>query len=135
MTNLCKNAAGTECNHLIRPLHDAPTPSMPTQPPSDIQDLIAHSRRLVYGREPTEKTGSEGKESFLDMTLQTVIDEYTRSPELYYMPLVDLPGARHGVHPSRPYVLPADPLAQFYFASVGAIGLYMVYRFMEKAHI
>jgi hypothetical protein len=29
--------------------------------------------------------------------------------------------------------MPADPLAQLYFASLGVVGLFILYRIMEKS--
>jgi hypothetical protein len=34
---------------------------------------------------------------------------------------------------AAPVKMPSDPLAQVYFASLAAVGIYIVYRLMEKS--
>lgn len=125
MTHLCKNASTdmTEYIDITRP-HNKPQ-----QSPSDIQQLIANVRELLGS------THKSTRESFtgVDMTLRTIIDDFGYSPESYYIPLIDISSQIKRWRP-RPYVLPTDLISQTYFASLGAVGLYILYRFMEKTH-
>lgn len=134
MTNLCKNASTdiTGYNSLIMSSSE-PKEDTTTNTSSDIQQLISYVKNLIRGKsESFENIGSSLGET---ITLQTVLDDLAHSPESHYIPLIDLSNSDYGVQPSRPYVLPDDPLIQIYFASLGFVGLYVLYRFMEKSHI
>lgn len=86
------------------------------------------------------------------ITMQTITTDNIRSSETHYVTLADIqnmdpcifPNGRNPVNGencretfqirSEPEVLmPSDPLAQLYFASLGVVGLFILYRLMEKS--
>lgn len=84
------------------------------------------------------------------LTMQTISNNNTKSSETHYVTLVDITNMNpctfsNGKNPvtgkkcSEGFTgyqelgMPDDPLAQLYFASLGALGLLMLYRIMEKS--
>ena len=90
-----------------------------------------------------------------ELTMQTINTDNLKSSETHYVTLVDIknmdpcifPDKRNplvkdsvcretfqtGVSKNAESVLPDDPLAQVYFASLAGVGLYILYRLMEKS--
>jgi len=89
-----------------------------------------------------------------ELTMQTINNDNLKSSETHYVTLVDIknmdpcifPNKRNdlankncneafqtGVAKDAAPVLPEDPLAQLYFASLAGVGLYILYRLMEKS--
>lgn len=90
-----------------------------------------------------------------ELTMQTINTDNLKSSETHYVTLVDIqnmdpcifPDKRNplvkdsvcketfqtGVSKNAAPVLPDDPLAQVYFASLAGVGLYILYRLMEKS--
>jgi hypothetical protein len=71
------------------------------------------------------------------ISMQTITNDNIQSSEKHYVTLSDITGMEPSTFEitSEPQILiPDDPLAQFYFAGLGALGLFMLYRLMEKAH-
>jgi hypothetical protein len=86
------------------------------------------------------------------ITMQTITTDNVRSSETHYVTLADINNMDPCIFPdnknpvtgekcretfqirSEPEVLmPTDPLVQVYFASLGVVGLFILYRFMEKS--
>jgi hypothetical protein len=86
------------------------------------------------------------------ITMQTITTDNIKSSETHYVTLADINNMdpcmfSNGKNPVtgkkcketfenlQPEVLmPSDPLAQVYFTSLGVVGLYILYRLMEKSH-
>lgn len=77
-----------------------------------------------------------------NITMQTINNQNEKSSESHYVTLTDIGDMdpcsfSNGKNPvtkvkcKEGFELPDDPLAQVYFASLGIIGLYIVYRFMQ----
>lgn len=58
--------------------------------------------------------------------------------ETLYVPLLDLstslPVSKLITNGDAPYGLPKDPLIQLYFAGIAGIGIYIIYRLMDKSN-
>jgi hypothetical protein len=86
------------------------------------------------------------------ITMQTITNDNIKSSETHYVTLADITSMdpctfSNGKNPvtgkkciesfqikSEPEILiPDDPLAQLYFASLGIVGLFILYRLMEKS--
>ena len=86
------------------------------------------------------------------ITMQTITTDNVRSSEAHYVTLADITNLDPCIFPDKknpatgqkcketfktngePEILmPADPLAQIYFASLGVVGLFILYRIMEKS--
>jgi len=86
------------------------------------------------------------------ITMQTITSDNVKSSETHYVTLADISNMdpcsfSNGKNPvngqscketfqirSQPEVLmPDDPLAQLYFTSLGVVGLFILYRLMEKS--
>lgn len=85
------------------------------------------------------------------ITMQTITSDNVKSSETHYVTLADIQSMdpctfSNGQNPVtgqkcketfetlHPEVLmPSDPLAQLYFSSLGVVGLYILYRLMEKS--
>lgn len=86
------------------------------------------------------------------VTMQTISVDNVRSTETHYVTLADITNMDPCIFPNKknpvngnncretfttngePEILmPDDPLAQLYFASLGVVGLYILYRIMEKS--
>lgn len=85
------------------------------------------------------------------ITMQTITSDNVKSSESHYVTLVDIADMDPCSFPDKTNpvtqkkcretfatlapetVMPSDPLAQVYFASVGALGLLVLYRLMDKA--
>ena len=86
------------------------------------------------------------------ITMQTITSKNVKSSETHYVTLADINNMdpcmfSNGKNPvtgkkcketfeirSEPEVLmPSDPLAQLYFSSLGVVGLFILYRLMEKS--
>ena len=86
------------------------------------------------------------------ITMQTITTDNVRSSETHYVTLADITNLDPCIFPDKknpvtgqkcketfktngePEILmPTDPLAQIYFASLGVVGLFILYRIMEKS--
>jgi hypothetical protein len=86
------------------------------------------------------------------ITMQTITTDNVRSSETHYVTLADITNIDPCIFPDKknpatgkkcketfknngePEILmPTDPLAQLYFASLGVVGLFILYRIMEKS--
>jgi hypothetical protein len=86
------------------------------------------------------------------ITMQTITTDNIKSSETYYVTLADIQSmdpcifsnkknpvngknCRETFQNLQPEILmPSDPLAQVYLSSLGVVGLYILYRLMEKSH-
>ena len=86
------------------------------------------------------------------ITMQTITSDNVRSSESHYVTLVDITNMDPCTFPDKKnpvtgqkcretfqnlnpeIVMPLDPLAQLYFASLGIVGLFILYRLMEKSN-
>lgn len=112
---------------------------------NDINDLIQYVESLLSGK---SNRHLENKfESFLlldsfwpsskpqhKISVETVLSDNEHSSETHYAPLVDIyTVGRENFHNYNEDFLPDDPLAQVYLASLGILGLFILYRLMEKS--
>jgi hypothetical protein len=85
------------------------------------------------------------------ITMQTITNDNIKSSEKHYVTLADITSmdpcafpngtnpvtgkkCKQGFQNLQPEILiPDDPLAQVYFASLGVLGLFILYRLMEKS--
>lgn len=112
----------------------------------DINKLIEHMELLVNGKE-TETDTSLGfftnwlygsNSPYQSITIKTIGDENTGSSETHYVTLVDKEDDSSDSDDDSEgdddkLVMPRDPIAQLYFATLGVFGLFILYRFMEKS--
>lgn len=86
------------------------------------------------------------------ITLQTITSDNVKSSETHYVTLADITSMDPCIFPNKinpvtkqkckeafenlnpEITFPDDPLAQLYFASLGVVGLFILYRFMEKSN-
>jgi hypothetical protein len=85
------------------------------------------------------------------ITMQTITSDNVKSSESHYVTLADITSMdpctfSNGKNPvtgqkcketfqtyNNEILMPDDPLAQLYFASIGVLGLFILYRLMEKS--
>jgi len=84
------------------------------------------------------------------ITMQTITNDNAKSSESHYVTLTDISAMDPCIFPNgknpvsgqsckesfqttNTVMMPDDPLAQLYFASLGALGLFILYRLMEKS--
>jgi hypothetical protein len=88
-----------------------------------------------------------------ELTMQTINNDNLKSSETHYVSLVDIQNMDPCIFPNKknPYadticketfetrtnndtpLLPEDPIAQLYFLSLAGVGIYILYRLMEKS--
>jgi len=112
----------------------------------DINKLIEHMELLVNGKENDTSLGFftnflyGSKCPYQSITIQTVSDDIVSSPESHYLTLVDKETdnifddtSSDDTSSNHEPVMPGDPIAQLYFATLGVFGLFILYRLMEKS--
>ncbi len=116
----------------------------------DINKLIEHMELLLNGNNKAEKTDTSlgfftnflyGSNSpYQSITIQTINDDNMSSPESHYLTLVDKEtdnifddSSSDDTSSDHETVMPGDPIAQLYFATLGVFGLFILYRLMEKS--
>lgn len=84
------------------------------------------------------------------ITMQTITSDNAKSSETHYVTLADITSMDPCIFPDKKnpvtgnkcretfqtndeILMPDDPLAQIYFASLGVLGLFILYRLMEKS--
>lgn len=84
------------------------------------------------------------------ITMQTITSNNVNSSETHYVTLSDISNidpctfpnkknpvsgqkCRESFENNNEIIMPGDPLAQVYFASLGVVGLFILYRLMEKS--
>lgn len=85
------------------------------------------------------------------ITMQTITSNNVKSSETHYVTLTDITSMDPCIFPNKKNpvtgqkckesfetlnpetIMPEDPIAQAYFASLGVIGLFILYRLMEKS--
>ena len=83
------------------------------------------------------------------ITMQTITSDNVKSSETHYVTLADISSMDPCIFPNKKNpitgqkcretfqnietVMPGDPIAQTYFASLGILGLFILYRLMEKS--
>ena len=116
---------------------------------NDINDLIQYVESLLSGKSNTSSTDRHLENKFESFSLldsfwpsskphhkisvETVLSDNEQSSETHYAPLIDIDP--FGIEKFQNYnedFLPDDPLAQVYLASLGILGLFILYRLMEK---
>jgi hypothetical protein len=103
----------------------------------DINDLIQYMETLVFGKSKKKhlESYSSPNSASKQITMKTIEGDNENSSETHYFPLVDI----NSIHRENfqnngeDFILPEDPLAQLYFASLGLLGLFIFYRLMEKS--
>ena len=114
-----------------------------------INKLIEQMELLVNGKEKESDTSLGFFTNWLygsnypyqSITIKTISDENTGSSESHYVTLVDKEGDNNDSdsdsdsdnEDDNQLVMPGDPVAQLYFATLGVFGLFILYRFMEKS--
>lgn len=113
------------------------------QTSKDINSLIKYMESLVNRNNniDTNDTSLGFLTSFLyvqnpqwyTITMQTLDDDNVNSSESHYVTLVDKEPINDDVFEEDVIMMPRDPIAQLYFASLGVLGLFILYRLMEKS--
>ena len=81
------------------------------------------------------------------LTMQTIDVNNAKSSQTHYVTLADIQSMDPCSFPNKvnpltdqrcreafePYTMPTDPIAQMYFAGVSVLGIYILYRLMDKA--
>jgi len=106
---------------------------------NDMNELIQ------YINEPLDKkffTGSQrinfsDSKGVIPLTMETIETNNNNSSETHFVTLVDI----NNMDPnnikesfSTPLLLPKDPIVQLYFFGLSMIGIYILYKFMEKGN-
>jgi hypothetical protein len=116
----------------------------------DINKLIEHMELLVNGKEREEKQNTPlgfltnflygSNPPYQSITIKTISDENANSSESHYVTLVDKEDDNSDSDSDSDSdsehdepLMPGDPVAQLYFATLGAFGLFILYRLMEKS--
>jgi hypothetical protein len=116
----------------------------------DINKLIEHMELLVNGKETEEKQNTPlgfftnflygSNPPYQSITIKTISDENANSSESHYVTLVDKEDYSSDSdsdidiedEDNEP-LIPGDPVAQLYFATLGVFGLFILYRLMQKS--
>ena len=121
----------------------------------DINKLIENMELLLNGNNKADTTDTSlgfftnflyGSNSpYQSITIQTINDDNMSSPESHYLTLVDKETdnifddsssddtSSDDTSSDHETVMPGDPIAQLYFATLGVFGLFILYRLMEKS--
>jgi hypothetical protein len=106
----------------------------------DINRLIEHMELLVNGNNEVKENDKPlgFLTSFLypksqTVTIQTLADDNINPSENHYVTLIDNENVNKNTFQEDKYVMPCDPVAQLYFATLGVLGLFILYRLMEKS--
>jgi hypothetical protein len=111
----------------------------------DINDLIQYVESLLSRKNNRSLENNSELFTLFDsfwssskphqkISIETVQSDNEHSSETYYAPLTDIKlyGREKFQNYDDEFVLPNDPLAQLYLASLGILGLFILYRLMEK---
>jgi hypothetical protein len=106
------------------------------QTSKDINGLIQYIELLVNGNNKVrinDKHLGFLYPKYQAITMQTLEDDNINSSESHYLTLVDsYPGSEEKFQQDET-LMPGDTIAQLYFASLGILGLFILYRLMEKS--
>ena len=127
---------------------------------TDINGLIHYIELLVSGKNQEQPLGNTNflkmeqindyselsnpsNPSYQELTMQTIDIGGENSSEIQYVTLSDIQnyvpeaknkdGFQNSIATDASPVMSEDPIDQLYFASLCAIGLYILYRIMEKS--
>ena len=115
------------------------------QASKDINRLIEHMELLVNGNNKAQANDkplgfltSFFYPEYQSITMQTIKDDDINSSESHYVTLVDKKvhsdsDSDSDSEDEDEYVMPDDVMAQLYFASLGVLGLFILYRLMQKS--
>jgi len=110
------------------------------QPSKDINRLIENMDLLVNRNKKVQENDKPlgCLTSFLSpqcqgVTIQTIDDDNVNQSESHYVTLVDNEHVNREAFQEYDTVMPGDLTTQVYFASLGVLGLFILYRFMEKS--
>jgi hypothetical protein len=116
------------------------------QASKDINRLIEHMELLVNGNNKAEANDkplgfltSFFYPEYQSITMQTLVDDDVNPSESHYVTLVDKEGDSNDSDSDSDSdsedetVMPRDTIAQLYFASLGVLGLFILYRLMQKS--
>jgi len=100
----------------------------------DINELIRYMETLLSGKGKSNLDNILPKHT---LTLQTLLNDNIESSESHYAPLFDtyvFSDLREYFEMDNDvFLLPDDPLAQLYLASISVLGLFILYRLMSKS--
>lgn len=116
---------------------------------SDINELIQYVETLLSGKSNTLSTRRDLEKDVDSFTLlssttprqkismRTLPSGNEYSSETHYVPMTDISSIdssrENFQNNDKGFLLPDDPLAQLYLASLGLVGLFILYRLMEKS--
>ena len=113
------------------------------QTSKDINSLIKYMESLVNGKNRVDRNDTslgfltsflyDSNPPYQSITMQTLADDNVNSSESHYVTLVDKEPTNDDVFEDDVIMMPRDPIAQLYFASLGVLGLFILYRLMEKS--
>ena len=114
-----------------------------------VESLVNRNNKDITGdnhlgnlKSPIFGTGSQYNTDpqYNSITIETMTNDNENSPESHYITLADkdpiseeknIEAFERRSQPEK--MMPADPISQFYLASLGAIGLFILYRLMVKS--
>jgi hypothetical protein len=106
---------------------------------NDINELIQYiseplGKKFFSGTQGINFSDSKG---VIPLTMETIETNNNNSSETHFVTLVDI----NNMDPnntkesfSTPLLLPKDPIVQLYFFGLSMIGIYVLYKFMEKGN-
>lgn len=108
-----------------------------------VESLVTRNSKAVSGDNHLGNLTSRifGEDpQYNSITIETMTNDNENSPESHYISLADKDPIMEEnykesfqTRPKSEKVLPKDPITQLYFASLGALGLFILYRLMVKS--
>lgn len=105
-----------------------------------VESLVNRNNKAISGENHLGDFKSLSNPHYQTLTIETMTSDNESSPESHYITLADKDPIREENYiesfqrRSKPEkILPKDPMTQLYFASLGAVGLFILYRLMVKS--
>jgi len=110
-----------------------------------VESLVTRNSKAISGDNHLGDFKSDTNPQYQSLTIETMTSDNESSPESHYITLADKdPISEENIkkknykesfqtHSKPEKILPRDPMAQLYFASLGALGLFILYRLMVKS--
>jgi hypothetical protein len=108
-----------------------------------VESLVTRNSKAISGDNHLGDFKSDifdTKPQYQSLTIETMTSDNENSPESHYITLADkdpiteenfIESFQRRSKPEK--ILPKDPMTQLYFASLGAVGLFILYRLMVKS--
>jgi hypothetical protein len=108
-----------------------------------VESLVTENSKAMSGDNHLGNLTSlifDAKPQYQSITIQTITSDNVNSPESHYITLADKdPFAEEKyretfqTRPKPKKMLPRDYMTQLYFASLGVVGLFILYHLMKKS--